>query len=289
MKRPAQLAAIGALVVLLASTVVLFVRYQQTSRDYADTKAAEEAARTSYGNAINSIAEIQDSLNAIAVGDSSLQMRGGLRTEGGRATQDREALERIAVLKASVERAKQRIQELETDLSKSGVKVAGLQKMIAGLKKDVAEHETTIARLTGQVDSLNTTVTALNGTVAAKTDTIGWQSATLETRRRELNTIYYVVGDKKTLMEDGILVAKGGVLGIGKTLAPSGNFVATHFAPLDLDEQTVLRIPSKRVQVLSEQPLSSYTIEVVSDSLTELRVTDPTGFRAVKHLVIMKS
>jgi hypothetical protein len=288
MKRPVQLALVGALVVLLAATVVLFVRYQQTASDYAATKAAEEAARTSYGNAINSIAEIQDSLSAIAIGDSTLRMRGGLTTEGGRASQDKEALERIAVLKASVERAKERIRELETDLDKSGIKVAGMQKMIAGFKKDIAEREATIARLTGTVDSLNTAVTVLHGTVAAKTDTITWQSANLETRRRELNTIYYVIGDKKTLVEQGILVAKGGVLGMGKTLKPSGTFIPTHFTALDLDQETVLRIPSKKVQVLSEQPLSSYSLELEGET-TVLRITDPTGFRAVKHLVIMTS
>jgi len=288
MKKPVLIALVGAVVVLLASTAVLYERYRQTATDYADSKAAEEAARTSYGNAINSIAEIQDSLSAIALGDTSLRMHGGLTTEGGRPSQDKEALERIAVLKAGVERAKQRIHDLEANLHRNGVKLAGLQKMIAGLKRDVADRETVIARLSGQVDSLNTTVTTLHTAVAAKDDTIAVQTASLETRRRELDTVYYVIGDKKSLVDQGILVAKGGLLGLGKTLAPTGDYRPTRFTALDLDHDSVVRIPSRKVQVLSAQPPSSYQLQLVGE-VTELRVTDPGQFRTVKHLVIMTS
>jgi uncharacterized coiled-coil protein SlyX len=288
MKRPVLYALVGAVIVLLASTAILYQRYRQTAADFADTKAAEEAARTSYGNAINSIAEIQDSLSAIALGDSSLRMRGGLSTEGGRQAQDKEALERIAVLKAGVERTKQRIHELELSLQKSGIRVAGLQKMIAGLKKDVADREQVIAQLSGQVDSLNTTVNVLNTTVVAKNDTIATQTANLETKRRELNTIYFVIGNKKTLTDQGILVAKGGVLGLGKTLKATGDYLPTHFTALDLDQETVVKIPAKKAQVLSEQPPTSYQLTLVGETM-ELRVTDPVRFRTVKHLVIMTS
>ena len=276
------------IIVLLASTAIFYQRYRQSASEYADSKAAEEAARTSYGNAITSIAEIQDSLGAIAVGDSSLRMRAGMRTEGGRQAQDREALERIAVLKAGVERTKQRIHELEVRVQKSGLKMAGLQKMISGLKRDLADREMVIGQLSTQVDSLHTTVNVLSTTVAAKSDTIVTQTANLEQRRRELDTIYYVIGDKKSLTDQGILVAKGGVLGLGKTLKPTGDYTPTHFTALDLDQDTVVKIPGKKAQILSEQPPSSYQLSLVGDSL-ELRITDPTQFRAVKHLVIMTS
>lgn len=288
MRRPVMFALVAVIIVLVASTAIYYQRYRQSAQEYADSKAAEEAARTSYGNAIQSIGEIQDSLSAIAVGDSSLRMRAGMNTEGGRAEQDREALERIAVLKAGVERAKTRIHDLEVNLHRSGIKMAGLQKLIAGLKRDVGDREQTIASLSSQVDSLHTTVNVLNTSVAEKSDTIATQTANLEVKRRELDTIYYVIGDKKSLRDQGILTAKGGVLGLGKTLKPTGDYLPTHFTALDLDQDTVVRIPAKKAQILSEQPPSSYQIAQVGDQL-ELRITDPTQFRAVKHLVIMTS
>lgn len=289
MRKPVLYALVGAVIVLLATTAVFYQRYRQAATDYADTRTAEEAARTSYGNAISAIAEIQDSLSAISVGDSSLRMRPGLAGEGaGRSTQDKEALERIAVLKASVERTKTRIHELEVDLHKSGLRMAGLQKMVAGLKQSVAEKESIIAELSGQVDSLQTQVSGLSTEVAASRDTIATQTANLEQRRQELDTIYYVIGDKTSLTQQGIVEAKGGVLGIGKTMKPTGSYPTAHFTALDIDRDSVVRIPAKKAQVLTGQPPTSYLLQLVGEAL-ELHITDPQQFRSVKHLVIVIS
>jgi predicted nucleic acid-binding Zn-ribbon protein len=289
MRRPVLYALVGAVIVLLATTVVYFQRYRQATADFTETRTEAEAARTSYGNAINAIAEIQDSLSAISVGDSSLRMRPGLATEGASAQgQDKEALEHIAVLKASVERAKARIQELEVSLKKTGIKVAGLQKMMNGLKESVAEKEQVIADLSTRVDALQTQVTGLTTAVEASRDTIATQTANLEEKRQELDTIYYVIGDKSSLTQQGIVEAKGGVLGMGKTMKPTGAYPSAHFTALDIDQNTVVRIPAKKAQVLTGQPTTSYLLRLVGEAW-ELKITDPQQFRSVKHLVIVTS
>jgi flagellar biosynthesis chaperone FliJ len=289
MRKPVLYALVGAVVVLLATTVVYFQRYHQAAADYAQTRTEADAAKTSYGNAINAIAEIQDSLSAISVGDSSLRMRPGLASEGGMAqNQDKEALEHIAILKASVERAKTKIQQLEANLKHSGIKIAGLQKMVSGLKQTVTEKEQVIADLSTQVTSLQTQVTGLTTAVEASRDTIATQTATLEQKRQELDTIYYVIGDKSSLKQEGIVEAKGGLLGMGKTMKPTGTYPSAHFTALDIDQSTVVHIPAKKAQVLSAQPTSSYLLHLVGDAM-ELQITDPQAFRSVKHLVIVTS
>ncbi|MFI5372602.1 MAG: hypothetical protein ACHQ52_13685 [Candidatus Eisenbacteria bacterium] len=288
MRKPIQYALWGAIVVLLATTGVFYQRYRQAASEYVQTRTEEEAARTSYGNAIDAIAEISDSLNAIAIGDSSLRMRPGLASEGTPGSQNKEALERIAMLKASVERTKVRMHDLEVALHKSGLKMAGLEKMIANLKETVATREQSIAELSDQVNTLQTQVTGLTTEVAATHDTIANQSASLEEKRRELDTIYYVVGDKTTLTQQGIVEAKGGVLGMGKTMKPTGSYPEAHFTALDIDRETVVRIPAKKAQVLTAQPPGSYLLQLVGEAL-ELHITDPSQFRSVKHLVIVTS
>jgi len=287
MRRPVLIALVGAVVVLLVTTVVYFQRYRQAAADYAQTRTEADAARTSYGNAINAIAEIQDSLSAIAVGDSSLRMRPGLATEVA-SGQHEEALEQIAVLKASVERTKEKIHTLEVNLKKSGIKVAGLEKMMTNLKQSLADKEQTIADLSTQVTTLQTQVDGLNTAVAASRDTIATQTANLEEKRQELDTIYYVIGDKSSLKEQGIVEAKGGLLGIGKTMKPTGAYPSAHFTALDIDQSTVVRIPAKKAQVLTAQPTSSYLLRLVGEAM-ELQITDPQAFRSVKHLVIVTS
>jgi hypothetical protein len=289
MRKPVLYALVGAVIVLLATTVVYFQRYHQAATDYAQTRTEADEAKTSYGNAINAIAEIQDSLSAISVGDSSLRMRPGFASEGGGArSQDKEALERIAVLKASVERTKTKIQQLEADLHHNGIKIAGLQKMVTNLKESVTAKEQQIADLSTQVTSLQTQVTGLTTAVEASRDTIATQTATLEEKRQELDTIYYVIGDKSQLRDDGILEAKGGVLGLGKTMKPTGSYPSAHFTALDIDQSQVVHIPAKKAQVLTAQPPSSYLLRLVGEAM-ELQITDPAAFRSVKHLVIVTS
>src|SRR5438477_11755093 len=104
------------------------------------------------------------------------------------------------------------------------MKTAGSQGMIAGLKRNMADKQGQVAELTTRVDSLQTQVAGLQTTVQEAQDTIVAKNEAIEEKRRELGTIYYVIGTKKDLSSSGIIVAKGGVLGLGKTLQLAGRF-----------------------------------------------------------------
>ena len=84
------------------------------------------------------------------------------------------------------------------------MRLTSTEKMVARLRTNLAEKETQVAALTTQVHTLENEVQV--------------QAADIETKRRELGTIYYTIGTKKDLTDAGLVVAKGGVLGIGKTL-----------------------------------------------------------------------
>jgi hypothetical protein len=129
-----------------------------------------------------------------------------------------------------------------------------------------------VAQLTERVDELQTEVTA--------------QAVVIEDSRRELGTIYYTYGSKDDLKDAGLIVSKGGVLGFGKTLEPSGQLDQTLFTALDTDLQTVIHIPAEKAKVLSDQPPASYQLVAVGDQL-ELHIVDPKAFRTVKHVVIV--
>ncbi len=288
MRKPVTFALVTVIVLLTGAAAVLFMKYQKASADFTDMKAAEETARSNYAEAFNAIAEIQDSLNAITVGEGAVQLRPeGLRAEQKLSEPNRaEALESIALLNASIQRTKDKISQLEASLKKSGTKVAGLQKMITNLKHSVAEKQDQITELTSRVDALQTQVTGLETTVQQDQETIAAKDQTIEEKRRELGTIYYIIGTKKDLATSGVIVAKGGVLGLGKTLKLSGRFDESLFTALDTDQETVVRAPAAKVQVLSPQPTSSYELKIEGKQV-ELRILDPKEFRKVKHLVIM--
>jgi predicted nucleic acid-binding Zn-ribbon protein len=282
MRKPLQIAGVTVIVVLLGATTVFFQKAQKSEAEYREAKAAEETARTHYAEAFNAIAEIQDSINAIVPDEASRRLRSdNLATEQRLNQPSREqALESIALLNASIQRTKERISSLEAKLKKSGVKMAGLQKMVANLKESVVEKEGRIAVLTTQVDSLQTQTTVLATQVQE-------HEVTIEEKRRELATVYVAVGSKKELKAQGVIDAKGGFLGLGKTVQPTGVATAAAYTPLDTDHETVVPIPAAKAKVISAQPPTSYQLTQGVDGKLELRITDPTEFRRVRQVVIV--
>lgn len=281
MKKPLQIALVLGVIVCFGAAIMLYQELQdrshqleQSAADYALLQADEQQMREEYGQAIDEIAAIQDSLNTIVLGEegmralsTQLDQEVQLSQTGGDA-----ALARIGVIKAGIQRTKDRIQELDARLKESGVKLAGLEKLIRSLRQAVAEKEVQVAQLTERVDALQTEVTA--------------QAVVIEDSRRELGTIYYTYGSKDELKDAGLIVSKGGVLGFGKTLEPSGQIDQAMFTALDTDRETVIYIPAEKAKILSDQPPDSYQLVAVGEQL-ELHIVDPKAFRTVKHVVIV--
>lgn len=272
-----------ALVVLAGASTVLFVRYRQGELALQEARAREDATHRRYESAIDDIAAIQDSLNAITFGEEQNDLSSSGVDAESRLSPNRtdDALARVAQLRSGIERTRARIVELEQRLEGTGVKMTGLERMVKNLKANLARKEAMVAELQGEVKTLNTQVGSLTATVVT-------QDSTLESRRRELGTVYYIVGDRKELLDNGAVVARGGVLGLGKTLDTSGQVNEATFKPLDTDMETVIPIAATKVRVLSAQPVSSYRIEQVAGGY-QLRILDPQEFRKVRHLVVLTS
>jgi peptidoglycan hydrolase CwlO-like protein len=275
MRRSSVLVVTLIAVLLLGATGVFYAKYHKANADYAQLKTEDDNTRARYGQAIADISMIQDSLNAIVLGTEEAKMIPAQLESEMRLSENRgdEAMAKIAVLKAGIERTKAKIEDLNATLEANGVKIEGLEKMIHSLRRSIAQREVMIAHLTTTVDSLTTTVTGL--------------TADVEDKKRELGTIFYAMGNKKALTTSGVLVAKGGVLGIGKTLTPSREASEGAFTALNTDEETVIPIPAKKAQVVSAQPSESYVLAPSVDGFMELRITDPKEFRKIKHLVIV--
>ena len=278
------------IVALLAVGVFLFIQNRRANESLRAMEVQEETTRTRYAQAIDEIAAIQDSLNAIVFSDTDPKLRPSSLTEEQRLSPTRgdEALARVAELRAGIERTRDRIQQLETRLKESGTRIAGLERMVSRLKQGLADKEEAVAVLGTRVDSLQTHVTGLTATVEEKQTVIAVQDSTLEERRRELGTIYYAVGTRQDLMKTGAVVARGGVLGLGKTLDPSGTVNESNFHTMDTDQQTEIPIAATKARVLTAQPTSSYVLEPVNGQLV-LRILDVREFRKVRHLLILTS
>jgi hypothetical protein len=266
-----KLTLAAVVVVFVAITVALFSQYQKASTTLAAVRTSDQETRDRYAEAIGSIATIQDSLNAIVVGDASSAMA-SVGSEGTLSrTEADQVMARISQLRAGVERSKARIEQLDNQLKKSGVRLAGLEKMVANLRNTVVTKEKMIAQLTARVDSLGTQVAGLTENVAEKA--------------HELGTVYVMIGNRQDLTKAGVVVASGGLLGLGKTLRPSGHLDEAMCTQIDTDNESSVDIPSKRAFVLTSQPTSSYVLLPDGDHMV-LRILDPKEFRKVRQLIV---
>lgn len=285
---PLLLVLAVALALALATCAWLLVQNRDTSARYADATAAEQASRDSYSRTIDAIAEIQDSLDAITPRDSLLPLKpGSLATEEQLAGPNgQRALERIASLRASIARNRERIAALESDLRHSGSRVESLRRIVAGLQRDLTAKQASLDELVGQVASLQGQVTGLQTEVAQGRDSLLVRDAALEERRHELATVYYVVGTRAQLQRQGVIVMKGGVLGLGGTPVLTGQIPGDALQPLDTDQTEVLPLGSSRARVLTPQAPQSYELRLV-DAQMQLHVTDREEFRKVRRLVVL--
>jgi hypothetical protein len=275
-------------VILIVVVIVQTTRYRRETARLIVSQQAEEAVRTQFGEALQSIAEIQDSLTAMVPQEASLlrMQQGAEMSNRTTQTQKERMLSTIADLKTSIRNTRDRIQKLETDLKGSQGEVAGLKRIVANLRNSIVEKEAMIARLTGKVDSLQVAVTGLKADVRRGEETIAGQTQVIEQKRQEIGTVYYVVGTKKDLKAKGIIVDKGGVLGIGKSEILTGAMQQGDFTAIDTDSRTEILIQGKKPQVLSAQTKSSYELRIGATE-SALRILDPGEFRRVKYVVIM--
>jgi hypothetical protein len=284
----AALALLVLVLVLAGCGALLWQRYRSLQHRYESVRSSQDATQLRYGDALSAIAEIQDSLSTLGVSEATRPLLPGspAAERGLSVLRGRDALDRIALLKAGIERTKARLQDLESRERMNGVKITGLEKVIQGLRRSIAEKEAVIASLTNSVDSLHTAVTGLQTQVSDAQNTVQAREGTIESQRRELGTIYYVIGDRRSLLHSGVAVAQGGLFGLGAVLVPSLSNGTATFLPLDTDSQTVIHVPSTHVRVLSAQPASSYSL-TPGGTGTELKILDPHVFRTVRQVVIL--
>ena len=288
--KKALLAGVAVLAILvLAVTAFRFQkRYEESRRQYASTKAAEDSLRTRFDHAVAAIAEIQDSLTTIMPSETEVMNLSRDIERGSRLAKpmNERMLQSISDLKQGIQNSKRMIQRLEQRLKDSDVKIAGLERLIENLKRGVGDRETRIRMLSARVDSLRVRVARLETDVAVGKERIQEQKQVIEEKRREISTVSYIIGSHRRLKLLGLLQESGGFIGIGKSTRLSGNFPVEYFTTIDTDAERTIRVGGKEPTVLSAQNRSSYQLVPVTDDWSELRVTDAGEFRKVRYLVV---
>ena len=155
------------------------------------------------------------------------------------------------------------------------------------LVKLSGDQGTRITGLVASLDSLRGANTVLTASNQARSDTI-------TTMTNEDNKVYYVLGDKQTLIQQGVVREIGGsrallIARIGKALAPARTLQPAQFQVADM--RTLKEIPLEgRYEVVTPQdlkyaggvdPKGRYVID-------KLAINDPQFWANSRYLILVK-
>lgn len=198
-------------------------------------------------------------------------------------------MEEIILINNIMEENKKRLAVLKDQLKKSDTKASALQETIKMLTKKLDEKELEISGLKEQLVKLNFTIEALNATVdtlreesASQSNVISQQDALIG----EMNTIWYVVGTKKELSDQGIIEKAGGLFSGDMKLCELNNL--DHFTTTDLRNFSRVAFESSKAELITVHPEGSYRFIEENELITGFEIINARDFwKSSRFLVIM--
>ncbi|RLD27583.1 MAG: hypothetical protein DRI54_00835 [Bacteroidetes bacterium] len=205
---------------------------------------------------------------------------------------DREIYDKIGSLRDKLQADNREIAQLRTDLDKAKEsadyrkdlinKISGrmeeLQKENALLKQQISKETQDISNLTAELEAQGIQIGQLMSS-------LGELNEDIVELKAELNLVYYLVGTKKELKQDSIIVKKG----VGGAITLSENSDNSKFTKLNKTSDTVINLTGfKKAELVPARPEGSYKFETDNDLIVQLNITNPEKFwEASKFLAIV--
>lgn len=241
--------------------------------------------------------DISDFMNIVSEGLDSIaaqeeQLTGNGKGMEGRKMTREELKANLDAFAALLERQRNRIAQLEDSLQNRGESFGDLRNIITYLNQQLDEKNQTIATLQASLNNKNVDIQRLNKQVKTLTasnekltEEVNKQGEALVAQSEVINECYVKIGTKKELQQAGVL-SGGGLL--SKKKLDVSNFQRAGFMKVDIRSYVEVDIPSKKIQILTSMPSSSYTITSYGGT-SKLTITNPTLFWSVSNYLVIQT
>lgn len=172
----------------------------------------------------------------------------------------------VVVLRKSLKEKVEEIQKLEKEISDLRLQVNNLKEAIAFKESLLATKDTLLAQNEAKIRN---------------------QQALLSEKEQQLNRAYLIKGTTKELIKAGIVIRKGGILGLGAVKVMGQKVPATNLQVVNAKtDKMVLIGPYTKRRVISNHPSDSYFF-VARDGQLYIKISYPDRFWSLsKYLVI---
>ena len=174
---------------------------------------------------------------------------------------------------------------LTTQLAQYDSTITAFKAIIENQKAEIALLVTEVSALKGE----NTVLKADKATLTTEKAVLTGEKSALTLER---NTVYYVIGPKAELRKKGIIVKKGGLLGLGATDLPATSLNPADFIAIDKTKTAEIPLPQadKSYRVLSRQDLGATDKPVKGGYKAAIKITNAEQFwGASKFLIIVQN
>lgn len=229
--------------------------------------------------------EVQDGFRQINAAESRVDLQKGNISENAASAKQQIASD-IQFISKTMEESKNQIAKLKSQLKNSKNSSAQLRKAIEGLTLELAQKTKQIEELQAElaaknirIQELDDAVTGLNANVKSLSDDNSSKAKTMSDQDKSLNTAWFVFGTKSELKSQKILKS-------GEVLK-SADFNKDYFTEIDIRTTKEIKLYSKRADLLTSHPSSSYSLEKDDKGQLTIKITNPKEFWSVsKYLVI---
>jgi chromosome segregation ATPase len=236
----------------------------------------------------NTFDEIEKSLTFVKSKRSQLS----IEKEEGNPSQKETVVADIKLMNTMLEESSKKIDDLEKKLKQSGINIKSFKNKIAELTKNVEEQNASIeqfknelqqrdeqiAQMDEKVTNLTSDIQEKDNALVMKADSLKMKSQMITEKDNEMNKAYFAMGTYKELKDNGVVEKDGGFLGIGRNEKIQSNLNDKSFTEVDKRNTDVFPIFSKKVEMISQHPDSSYRYIYDNDQIAYLKIENPDEF-----------
>jgi chromosome segregation ATPase len=253
-----------------------------------------EKDKESINEYVAAINEIQAGLNKIKQQEKILVNRA--KEDNELREDDVEAINNdIDIIYEMMVENRKKLNYLRSQLNKSGSEVSEFKTTVEQLTATLNEKDQEIKELQAIIQQKDLDLQELSdrlNQMAVNIEKLEQESLekaqTIEQQTEELNTAYYVVGERTFLKDREIITKEGGFIGIGGVQKIQKQ--SSEFTEIDIREKNTIDLKNtKKVTFLTDHPDAAYTLEKNADEdYSQLTINDPELFWSrSKYLVIM--
>jgi hypothetical protein len=210
-----------------------------------------------------------------------------------------------ATVRERVRELASRVDQSEARLAQSRARVQSLSSSNAEMQKQLAGYDSTIVALRVVIEGQKTELTALteqvlglqsaNVALAQRGDSLSVEKTQLESTvdamTVESNRVYYVIGTTDELQDKGIIVKRGGFLGMGGTFTVGRALQESDFVEIDRMRDSVITFPNadKAYQLVSAQDVRYLEVQPDKDNKIRagLKIAAPEMFWGPSRYLIL--